>query len=133
MGLDAATITERFKGTLSELMGIRFVEAAPERVVAEMSWREDLTTVGGALHGGALMAFADTIGAVATVINLPSGASTTTLESKTNFFAPGRPGVIRAESTPLHRGKRTQVWQTRVTDGSGRLLSLTTQTQMVLT
>ena len=133
MALDAATITERFKGTLSELMGIRFVEAAPERVVAEMSWREDLTTVGGALHGGALMAFADTVGAAATVINLPSGASTTTLESKTNFFAPGRPGVIRAESTPLHRGKRTQVWQTRVTDGSGRLLSLTTQTQMVLT
>ena len=132
MGLDAATITERFKGTLSELMGIRFVEAAPERVVAEMSWREDLTTVGGALHGGALMAFADTVGAAATVINLPSAASTTTLESKTNFFAPGRPGLIRAESTPLHRGKRTQVWQTRVTDESGRLLSLTTQTQMVL-
>ncbi len=133
MALDAATITEGFKGTLSELMGIRFVEAAAERVVAEMSWREDLTTVGGALHGGALMAFADTVGAAATVINLPAGASTTTLESKTNFFAAGRPGVIRAESTPLHRGKRTQVWQTRVTDSTGRLLSLTTQTQMVLT
>jgi len=133
MALDAATITERFKGTLSDLMGIRFVEASPERVVAELDWREDLTTVGGALHGGALMAFADTVGAAATVINLPAGASTTTLESKTNFFAPGRPGVVRAESTPLHRGKRTQVWQTRVTDGAGRLLSLTTQTQMVLT
>ena len=133
MALDAATITERFKGTLSDLMGIRFLEASPERVVAELDWREDLTTVGGALHGGALMAFADTVGAAATVINLPAGASTTTLESKTNFFAPGRPGVVRAESTPLHRGKRTQVWQTRVTDGAGRLLSLTTQTQMVLT
>ena len=133
MALEAATITERFKGTLSDLMGIRFVEASPERVVAEMEWRQDLTTVGGALHGGALMAFADTVGAAATVINLPAGASTTTLESKTNFFAPGRPGVVRAESTPLHRGKRTQVWQTRVTDGAGRLLSLTTQTQMVLT
>jgi uncharacterized protein (TIGR00369 family) len=133
MALDAATITERFKGTLSDLMGIRFVEAAPERVVAELTYREDLTTVGGALHGGALMAFADTVGAVATVINLPAGASTTTLESKTNFFAPGRPGVVRAETTPLHRGKRTHVWQTRVTDASGRLLSLTTQTQMVLT
>jgi len=133
MALDAGTITERFKGTLSDLMGIRFVEASPERVVAELDWREDLTTVGGALHGGALMAFADTVGAAATVINLPAGASTTTLESKTNFFAPGRPGVVRAESTPLHRGKRTQVWQTRVTDGAGRLLSLTTQTQMVLT
>jgi uncharacterized protein (TIGR00369 family) len=133
MGLDAATITERFKGTLGDLLGIRFVEASPERVVAELAWREDLTTVGGALHGGTLMAFADTVGAAATVINLPPGASTTTLESKTNFFAPGRPGVVRAEATPLHRGKRTQVWQTRVTDGGGRLLSLTTQTQMVLT
>jgi len=133
MALDAATITERFKGTLSDMMGIRFVEASPERVVAELDWREDLTTVGGALHGGALMAFADTVGAAATVINLPPGAATTTLESKTNFFAPGRPGVVRAESTPLHRGKRTQVWQTRVTDGAGRLLSMTTQTQMVLT
>ena len=133
MGLDAVTITERFKGTLSDLMGIRFVETSPERVVAELTYREDLTTVGGALHGGALMAFADTVGAVATVVNLPPGATTTTLESKTNFFAPGRPGVVRAEATPLHRGKRTQVWQTRVTDGGGRLLSLTTQTQMVLT
>lgn len=133
MALDATTITEQFKGTLSDLMGIRFVEATPDRVVAELSYREDLTTVGGALHGGTLMAFADTVGAAATVVNLPPGASTTTLESKTNFFAAGRPGVMRAEATPLHRGKRTQVWQTRVTDAGGRLLSLTTQTQMVLT
>ena len=133
MALDAATITERFKGTLGELLGIRFVEASPERVVAELTYREDLTTVGGALHGGTLMALADTVGAAATVVNLPAGASTTTLESKTNFFAAGRSGVVRAEATPLHKGKRTQVWQTRVTDDSGRLLSLTTQTQMVLT
>jgi len=133
MALDPMTITEQFKGTLSDLMGIRFVEATPDRVVAELSYREDLTTVGGALHGGTLMAFADTVGAAATVVNLPPGASTTTLESKTNFFAAGRPGVMRAEATPLHRGKRTQVWQTRVTDAGGRLLSLTTQTQMVLT
>jgi 1,4-dihydroxy-2-naphthoyl-CoA hydrolase len=132
MALDAAAITERFKGTLAELLGIRFVEASADRLVAELTWREDLTTVGGALHGGTLMAFADTVGAAATVLNLPPGASTTTLESKTNFFAPGRPGVVRAEATPLHRGKRTMVWQTRVTDGGGRLLSLTTQTQMVL-
>lgn len=133
MALDAATITERFKGTLSDLMGIRFVEATPDRLVAELTYRDNLTTVGGALHGGTLMAFADTVGAAATVVNLPPGASTTTLESKTNFFAAGRPGVVRAETTPLHRGKRTQVWQTRVTDAAGRLLSLTTQTQMVLT
>ena len=88
--------------------------------------------MGGALHGGTLMAFADTVGAAATMLNLPPGAGTTTLESKTNFFAAGRSGVVRAESTPLHRGKRTMVWQTRVTDEAGRLLSMTIQTQMVL-
>ena len=133
MTVDAAAINERFKGTLSDLLGIRFVEATPERVVAELTYREDLTTIGGALHGGTLMAFADTVGATGTVLNLPPGATTTTLESKTNFFAAGRPGVVRAEATPLHRGKRTMVWQTRVTEASGRLLSLTIQTQMVLT
>jgi uncharacterized protein (TIGR00369 family) len=133
MTIDPAAITERCKGTLGDLLGIRFVEAAPDRVVAELTYREELTTIGGSLHGGTLMALADTIGAVATVLNLPPGASTTTLESKTNFFAPGRVGTVRAESTPLHRGKRTMVWQTRVTDAGGRLLSLTTQTQMVLT
>jgi uncharacterized protein (TIGR00369 family) len=133
MTLDPAALTERFKGTLSDLLGIRFVEATPERVVAELTYREDLTTLGGSLHGGTLMAFADTVGATATVLNLPPGATTTTLESKTNFFAAGRPGTVRAESTPLHRGKRTMVWQTRVTDAGGRLLSLTIQTQMVLT
>jgi uncharacterized protein (TIGR00369 family) len=134
MTVDAAAITERLKGTLSDLLGVRVVEAAADRVVAELTYRSELTTVGGSLHGGTLMAFADTIGAVATVLNLPPGAAgTTTLESKTNFMAAGRPGVIRAECTPLHRGKRTMVWQTRVTDESGRLLSLTTQTQMVLT
>ena len=133
MDIDPTPFNERMAGTLSTLLGLRIVEASPERVVAELTYREDLTTVGGALHGGTLMAFADTVGAAATVVNLPPGASTTTLESKTNFFAPGRPGVVRAEATPLHRGKRTHVWQTRVTDGGGRLLSLTTQTQMVLT
>jgi len=131
--MDATVLTEQFKGTLGEWLGIRFVEASRDRVVAELSYRQDLTTVGGSLHGGTLMAFADTVGAAATVLNLPPGAGTTTLESKTNFFAAGRSGTVRAESTPLHRGKRTMVWQTRVTDESGRLLSLTIQTQMVLT
>ena len=131
--MDPAAITERCRGTLSDLLGIRFVEATPERVVAELTYREDLTTIGGSLHGGTLMALADTVGATGTVLNLPPGATTTTLESKTNFFAAGRPGTVRAESTPLHRGKRTMVWQTRVTDAGGRLLSLTIQTQMVLT
>ena len=133
MPMDAAAISDLFRGTLAELLGIRFVEATPDRVVAELDYRDELTTVGGSLHGGTLMAFADTIGAVATVLNLPEGASTTTLESKTNFFAAGRSGTVRAETTPLHRGKRTMVWQTRVTNDAGRLLSLTIQTQMVLT
>jgi 1,4-dihydroxy-2-naphthoyl-CoA hydrolase len=134
MTVDPAGITERLKGTLSDKLGVRFVEAQPDRVVAELTYREDLTTIGGSLHGGTLMAFADTVGATATVLNLPPGATgTTTLESKTNFMAAGRAGVVRAESTPLHRGKRTMVWQTRVTDESGRLLSITIQTQMVLT
>ncbi|HXF96284.1 MAG TPA: PaaI family thioesterase, partial [Gemmatimonadales bacterium] len=101
-------------------------------VVAELTIRDAVTTVGGALHGGALMALADTVGAAATALNLPAGATTTTLESKTNFLAAARSGTVRAESTPLHRGRRTMVWQTRVTGEDGRLLSLTIQTQMVL-
>ncbi|HXH85027.1 MAG TPA: PaaI family thioesterase [Candidatus Tectomicrobia bacterium] len=130
--MDPAALTARHKGCLPELLGIRFVEVAPDRVVAELEIRDELRTIGGALHGGAIMAFADTVGASATAVNLPPGATTTTLESKTNFFAPGRAGVVRAEATPLHRGRRTHVWQTRVTDGEGRLLALVTQTQMVL-
>jgi 1,4-dihydroxy-2-naphthoyl-CoA hydrolase len=132
-GIDTGEIEKRFKGTLSELLGIRFVETTPERVVAELTIRNDLRTVGGALHGGTLMAFADTLGATATVLNLPPGAGTTTLESKTNFFAAGREGTVRAETIPLHRGKRTMVWQTRMHDEDGRLLAQTIQTQMVLT
>ena len=130
--IDPSRIGPLHEGTLSALLGIEFVEASRDRLVAHLTIRDELRTVGGALHGGTLMAFADTLGAVAPVLNLPAGAGTTTLESKTNFFAAGREGVVRAEATPLHRGKRTQVWQTRVTDASGRLLSLTTQTQMVL-
>jgi uncharacterized protein (TIGR00369 family) len=132
MDVAAPAMTEGLSGTLGALLGIRFVETSKERVVAELTIRDELRTVGGALHGGTLMAFADTVGAAATIVNLPPNAGTTTLESKTNFFAAGREGVVRAEAVPLHRGKRTMVWQTRVTDESGRLLSLTIQTQMVL-
>jgi len=132
MATDMAELTKSMAGTLADFIGMQLVEATKERVVAELPIRDELRTVGGALHGGTLMAFADTVGAAATAMNLPEGASTTTLESKTNFFAAGRSGVVRAESVPLHRGKRTMVWQTRVTDESGRLLSLTIQTQMVL-
>lgn len=114
-------------------LGIEFGEVGRDRVVATLKVRGELLTTTGTVHGGTLMAFADTIGAAATMLNLPTGAGTTTIESKTNFFAGARAGTVRAESTPLHRGKRTMVWQTRVTDETGRLLSLTIQTQMVLT
>jgi 1,4-dihydroxy-2-naphthoyl-CoA hydrolase len=133
MTLDKTELENLFKGTLADLLGMRIVEATPERVVAELTIRDELRTVGGALHGGTLMAFADTLGATATVLNLPPGAGTTTLESKTNFFAAGRSGIVRAEVVPLHRGKRTMVWQTRMHDEAGRLLAQTIQTQMVLT
>lgn len=113
-------------------LGIRFIETEKDRVVAELDIRPELLTVGGALHGGALMAFADTIGAAGTVVSLNPGQNTATIESKTNFFAAAFQGVVRAESTPLHKGKRTHVWQTRVTDANGKLVSLTIQTQVIL-
>jgi 1,4-dihydroxy-2-naphthoyl-CoA hydrolase len=110
-------------------LGMRFVEISPERIVGELDIRESLTTVGGAVHGGTLMALADTVGAAGTAA---MGLRTATLESKTNFFAAATAGTVRAEATALHKGKRTHVWQTRVTDDKGRLLSLTIQTQMIL-
>jgi 1,4-dihydroxy-2-naphthoyl-CoA hydrolase len=113
-------------------LGIRFIETEKDRIIAELEIRPELLTMTGALHGGTLMAFADTIGAAGTVVNLGEGQSTATLESKTNFFAAARSGTVRAEATPLHKGKRTHVWQTRVTDATGKLLSLTIQTQVIL-
>jgi 1,4-dihydroxy-2-naphthoyl-CoA hydrolase len=118
----------------AELMGISFVEADKERVVATLTVRDDLCTVGHSIHGGALMAFADSVGAAATVINLPSDAKgTTTIESKTNFVTGASAGTtITATATPIHRGRRTQVWQTRIESADGKLIALVTQTQMVL-
>jgi len=117
----------------ANLMGLKLVSIAPERVVAELPVREDLCTVPAVLHGGALMAFADTLGAVATVANLPEGAHATTIESKTNFFAAIPAGdTAKAECTPLHRGRTTMVWQTRITRGDGRLAAVVTQTQLVI-
>ena len=95
--------------------------------------REEMGNGTGILHGGAYMTFADFLGAQGTVVNLQKGTSTTTIESKTNFFAPAKIGsIVRGEATPLHRGRRTMVWQTRLTNEDGRLLALVTQTQMVL-
>jgi 1,4-dihydroxy-2-naphthoyl-CoA hydrolase len=129
----AAALQARFKGFFPETLGIRITSATPDAVNAELTVRDHLCTVPGILHGGAVMAFADTLGAVATSLNLPEGAGTTTIESKSNFFAPGRAGtVITAECTPLHKGSRTMVWQTNVRAPGGRLIAQVTQTQFVI-
>src|ERR1700747_1386979 len=117
----------------SQLLGLTVVSVAPDCVRAELPVREDLCTRPPVLHGGAVMAFADTLGAIATIANLPDGAGTTTIESKTNFFAAIPAGdTAKAECTPLHRGRTTMVWQTRSTRGDGRLAAVVTQTQLVI-
>ncbi len=117
----------------ARLMGIVFTHAATDEVRAEMLVREDLCTMPAILHGGAAMALADTAGAVATVLNLPAGKTTTTIESKTNFMGAAPAGTtVTAICTPLHRGGRTMVWTTRILRADGRLAAMVTQTQMVL-
>lgn len=122
------------KMPFAELKGVEFTEADKDHVVARMKVRPDLCTLGHAIHGGALMAFADSVGAAATLLNLPEDAKgTTTIESKTNFIGPAREGtVVMATATPIHRGRRTQVWQTRLETEDGKLVAIVTQTQMVL-
>jgi 1,4-dihydroxy-2-naphthoyl-CoA hydrolase len=118
----------------AKLMGVTVIEATADRVVGELIVRDDLCTAGGILHGGAIMAFADALGAVGAFLALPQGAvSTTTIESKTNFLGGARAGVVvRGESTPAHRGKSTSVWQTKIDTADGKAVALVTQTQMVL-
>jgi 1,4-dihydroxy-2-naphthoyl-CoA hydrolase len=113
-------------------LGIEFDEVTPDRVLARLAVSERLLTTTGTVHGGTLMAFADTIGAAGTVANLSGEQRTATLESKTNFIAGCRGGTLHAVATPIHKGKRTQVWETRISDDAGKLLSVTTQTQMIL-
>jgi 1,4-dihydroxy-2-naphthoyl-CoA hydrolase len=118
----------------AELKGVTFVEADKDRVMARMLVRPDLCTLNHSIHGGALMAFADSVGAAATLINLPEDAKgTTTIESKTNFIGGAKEGTtVIATATPIHRGRRTQVWQTRLETEEGKLVAIVTQTQMVL-
>ncbi len=117
----------------AKLLGIEFVSAAADRIVARMTARADLCTRPAVLHGGAVMAFADTLGAAGTILNLPEGATTTTIESKTSFIAPAPVGTqVVGEATPVHRGRRTMIWQSRVTTPEGRLVALVTQTQLIL-
>jgi 1,4-dihydroxy-2-naphthoyl-CoA hydrolase len=131
--MDIAALSQKSLPPFAKLLGLTIVEATPERVVGELLVREELSNGGGALHGGAAISIADTLGAVATMINLQGQGRTATMESKTNFVAPGVVGsVVRAETTPIHRGKRTHVWQTRITTPDGKLVALVTQTQMVL-
>ncbi len=129
-------LLERARGRhlpFADLMGVEYVEATPDRLVGRLTVRPELCTRGDMLHGGVVMAFADTLGATATALGLDEGFVTTTIESKTNFVGPARAGTtITGECTPVHRGRRTQVWQTRITNEDGRLVALVTQTQMVL-
>ena len=117
----------------SNLMGVEVVEREKSRVVGKLEVREDLCTAGGILHGGAYMAFADALGAIGGVLNLQPGTRTTTLESKTNFLGSAKVGsTVTGEATPLHVGRRSSVWQTRITNDDGKLLALVTQTQMTI-
>ena len=131
--MDTLAKINETKLPFAELLGIEVVSASPDKIVAEMTVREDLCTRPAVLHGGAIMAFADTLGALGTLVNLPQGAGTTTIESKTNFVAPAPVGTrVVGEAIPVHRGKRTMIWQTRVSAAEGRLVALVTQTQLVL-
>ena len=117
---------------LGATLGIR-TYGGPDEVEATLAWAPELCTAGGVLHGGALMALADSAGGVCAFLNLPQGARTATIESKTNFFAAVREGEVRARSRPLHRGTTTIVVETDLVDADGRLVGRTTQTQAVLT
>ncbi|GAA2169330.1 PaaI family thioesterase [Actinomadura napierensis] len=113
-------------------LGVEIDEAAPEEVAGHLDWAADRCTAGGLMHGGALMALADTLGAACAFLNLPPGASTTTLESKTNFFRGVKEGRVRGVSHPLHTGRTSIVVQTDLYDGTGRRVAQVTQTQAVL-
>jgi uncharacterized protein (TIGR00369 family) len=117
----------------AQFLGIRMTHISPERVTAELYVKEELNNRFNIMHGGAIMALADNLGGTATSANLKEGQSTTTIESKTNFFAPIPIGdTARAECTALHRGRTTMVWQTRITRSDGKLCAMVTQTQLVL-
>lgn len=117
----------------AEFLGIKITYFAMDRVEAELPVRPEFANRNGNMHGGAVMAFADNLGGAATIANLPEGATTATIESKTNFFAAIAIGdVAKAECTPLHRGRTTMVWQTKITRSDGKLAAIVTQTQLVI-
>lgn len=131
--LDLPSLQKLIQPMLPGLLGVRLTEATPERVRADLTVRADLCTAGHILHGGSYMAFADTLGAVGTVLNLRPGQKTVTTDSSTHFIAGAPEGtVVSGESVPLHRGRSTQVWQTTIHNAEGRLCAVVTQTQLVL-
>ena len=129
----ATSIQEQMNPLFPGLMGVKLMEVTPERVIASMEVRPDLCTTGKVLHGGAIMAFADTLGAVGTIANLPTDMRTTTIESKTNFMRAAPEGTrITGECTAFHRGKTTMVWQTQIKTDTGKLCAVVIQTQLVI-
>ncbi|HMN74879.1 MAG TPA: PaaI family thioesterase [Burkholderiaceae bacterium] len=131
--IDLATLQQHLEPMFPGLMGLELTGVGPERVTATMRVRPDLCTAGDILHGGAVMAFADTLGAVATFVNLPHGARTTTIESSTKFLAAAPAATtVSGECTAFHRGRTTMVWQTLVRTEEGKLCAVVTQTQLVI-
>jgi 1,4-dihydroxy-2-naphthoyl-CoA hydrolase len=131
--LTIESLQQAFAPLFPGLMGMRIVEITPERVVGELLVRPDLCTTGGVLHGGAYMAFADTLGAVGTILNMPQGRRTTTTDSSTKFIGAARVDTtITGECVALHRGRTTMVWQTSIRSPEGKLCAVVTQTQLVL-
>lgn len=131
--LDAAAVQAMLTPLFPGLMGVTLTSVAPDRIVATMLVRPDLCTSGGILHGGAYMAFADTLGAVGTVVNLADGQRTTTTDSSTKFIAGAKLGsTVTGESLALHRGRTTQVWQTMIRNDQGKLCAVVTQTQLIM-
>jgi uncharacterized protein (TIGR00369 family) len=131
--LSIETIQRLIDPLFPGLMGLCVSELSPERVVARLRVRPDLCTGGGILHGGAVMAFADTLGAIGTIVNLPAGKTTTTTDSSTKFIGAARVDTtVIGECTAFHRGKSTMVWQTAIRTEEGKLCAVVTQTQLVL-
>jgi len=131
--LSPQAIQELLDPLFPGLMGVRIIDLTPERVVAELVVRPDLCTVGGILHGGAYMAFADTLGAIGTVVNMPEGKRTTTTDSSTKFIGAARVDTtVTGECVALHRGRTTMVWQTSIKSEAGKLCAVVTQTQLLL-
>ena len=131
--IDIEMVRQRIQPLFPGLMGVDLVEVTPDAVAARLAVRPDLCTAGDILHGGAIMAFADTLGAIGTVVNLPSGTRTTTIESGTRFLAAAPVGsVVTGRAVPLHRGRTTMVWQTEIRTEAGKLCAVVTQTQLVM-